>query len=84
MSYLANRQMDKQTNPDGNITSPKLRLAEVIIEIHNLLAEVINAEKARKTELENRKNNVKDWLTANNFRDERNEGMLLIFLLFYL
>ena len=41
----------------------------------------INAEKRRKTELENRKNNVKDWLTANNFGNERNEGMLLIFLL---
>ena len=41
----------------------------------------VNAEKRRKTELENRQSNVRDWITANNFGNERNEGMLLMLLL---
>ena len=40
----------------------------------------INAEKRRKTELENRQNNVKDWL-ATDFGHQENEGISLIFLL---
>ena len=34
-NFITDRQTNKQTNPGENMTSPKLRLAEVIITIIN-------------------------------------------------